>query len=71
MKRPPRRDTMRSPIAIAESLSTFATRIDLAVEVLDDGAGGYVTRSTRDRLSGIRLGTTERAARKSLRALVA
>ena len=71
MKTPTRRDTMRSHLAIADALTTFANRLGLALEVLDDGRGGFVTRSTRDGLSGILLGTTERAARKALRSLTA
>ena len=62
---------MRSHLATADALTTFANRLGLALEVLDDGRGGFVTRSTRDGLSGSLLGTTERSSRKALRILTA
>lgn len=57
-----------SRIQIAARLATFATSLNLAVDVLDDGRGGFVTRGPGD-AGGILLGTTERAARASLRRL--
>ena len=55
-------------IQIDSRLATFAASLNLTVDLLDDGHGGFVTRGHGD-AGGILLGTTERAARTSLRRL--
>lgn len=57
-------------IAIAARLALFASTLGLHVDVTTDGRGGYVTTGTGD-AAGILLGRSERAARATLRRLVA